>query len=116
MTGHGKEPDVPMTAHVGRGERHMVVIEGPMTIYEAGEHKRELLAALSAGAGLEVDLSGVNEMDTAGVQLLLLAWREALKAGKSARLVAHSAASQEVFDRYQLRSHFDDVPQAPQHG
>ncbi len=89
-------------------ELRRIAIDGPMTIYEAVEHKRELLAALADADGLEIDLSNVDEMDTAGLQLLLLARREALKAGKPARLVARSAASQEVLDRYQLASYFDD--------
>lgn len=83
-----------------------------MTIYQAVEHKQTLLAALAAGDLLEIDLSAVDEMDTAGLQLLVLAAREAAKAGKTARVVAHGAASQEVLDRYQMASEFGG-PQAP---
>lgn len=90
--------------------RRTVAIHGPMTIYEAVDHKRVLLAALADGDGLEIDLSEVDEMDTAGLQLLLLARREAVRAGKAAVLVASSAAAQEVLVRYQLTSHFrEDV-------
>lgn len=93
------------SAPAGR-ERRTVTIRGPMTIYEAVDHKHELLAALADGDGLEIDLSEVDEMDTAGLQLLLLARREALRAGKAAVLVGSSAAAQEVLARYRLASMF----------
>jgi anti-sigma B factor antagonist len=87
-----------------------IAIEGPMTIYEAVQHKRELLAALAAGSGIEIDLSGVDEMDSAGLQLLVLARREASKAGKTAFLMSPSAATQEVLDRYGLGPDLRRVP------
>jgi anti-sigma B factor antagonist len=86
-----------------------------MTIYQAADHKRELLAALAGAAEgdtLELDLSEVDEMDTAGLQLLVLAAREAQKAGKTAVVVAHSEASQEVLDRYQMAVRFAVAPAA----
>ena len=98
------------------GSVRRFAVQGPMTIYEAVDHKRELLAALSAAAEgdvLELDLSAVDEMDTAGLQLLVMAAREALKDGKSAVVVAHSEASQEVLDRYQMASQFAGAPAAP---
>lgn len=93
------------------GGRRTVAIGGAMTIYEAPEHKRELLAALAAGDGLDIDLSDVDEMDTAGMQLLLLVRREARSVGKTAELVAPSTAAQEVLNRYQLAASFgEDAP------
>lgn len=83
-----------------------LTLEGPLTIYEAVERKRELLAALDAAARLEIDLSGVDEMDTAGLQLLVLAGREAGRAGKSVAVVMHSAATEEVFQRYRMPPDF----------
>lgn len=91
-------------------------VQGPMTIYEAVDHKRKLLAALAAAAEgdtLELDLSEVDEMDTAGLQLLVLAAREARKEGKTAVVVAHSEASQEVLGRYQMTARFAGEPAAP---
>lgn len=75
-------------------------VKGPMTIYECVELKRRLGDALSHLDELHIDLSEVDEMDTAGLQLLLLARREAHSRGKEARLVAVSAATQEVLDCY----------------
>ena len=44
-----------------------------LTIYNALEQKQQLLDALSATSRLELDLSQVAEIDTAGLQLLILA-------------------------------------------
>lgn len=85
-----------------------IAIEGPMTIYEAAENKRALLEALGRGAELEIDLSEVSEMDTAGIQLLLLAKREAAKAKKRLHLTAHSAATLDAIDLFELGGYFGD--------
>jgi len=92
----------------GKRAHRRIAMEGPMTIYEAAENKRMLLEALGRASELEIDLSGVTEMDTAGIQLLLLAKREAAKAGKAVRLTAHSPASLDAIDLCDLGGHFGD--------
>lgn len=94
----------------GRGKRKHcnVTIDDAMTIYDAVAHKKALLDALGHATELEIDLSGVTEMDTAGVQLLVLVKREAVKASKVMRLAAHSQATLDVLDRYNLGSYFGD--------
>ena len=79
-----------------------------MTIYHALEQKLLLLEALAEGQTLELDLSQVTEMDTAGLQLLLLAKREAGKAGKAVRLTAHSPAVRELIEFTHLAGYFGD--------
>ncbi len=88
-------------------------VAGEMTIYHAAEMKGELLSCLECGAEVEVNLSEVSEMDTAGFQLLLLAKREAARAGKSLRLVAHSPASLEVLDLFNMAPYFGDPVMMP---
>ena len=78
------------------------IVDGNMTIYEAAIHKPALIDALAKAEETEIDLSSVREMDTAGLQLLILAKRESLKRGKVMRLIAHSAASLDVVRRYNL--------------
>jgi len=92
----------------GRRAHRRVAMQGRMTIYEAAEHKRALLEALGRSAELEIDLSEVSELDTAGIQLLALAKREAARAGKAVRLTAHSPATLEVIDLFSLGSFFGD--------
>ncbi|TMH60351.1 MAG: STAS domain-containing protein [Betaproteobacteria bacterium] len=77
-----------------------------MTIYEAAADKPLLLSALATAKETEIDLSSVDEMDTAGLQLLLLVKRESLKAGKVLRLTGHSPASLDVLERYNLGAYF----------
>jgi len=92
----------------GRGNRK-VAIGGEMTIYAAAAGKDKLLDALDGADALEIDLSEVVEMDTAGVQLLVLLRREALLARKPMSLSGHSPAVLEVFDRYRLAAFFGDA-------
>ncbi len=81
-------------------------ITGEFTIFRAIELKQALL---SDPPPLEVDLSGVTEIDTAGVQLLMLAKKEALAAQRELHLVAHSSAVIEVFDLLNVGEYFDDL-------
>ena len=86
----------------------VLAVSGALTIYDAVPAKALLLEALGKSGELEIDLSGVDEMDSAGVQLLILVKREAVRAGKHVRLSQHSAASLEALDRYNLASYFGD--------
>ncbi|MEF8698827.1 MAG: STAS domain-containing protein [Candidatus Accumulibacter sp. UW25] len=79
-----------------------------MTIYQAQAQKAQLLAALATAEALELDLSAVSQMDTAGLQLLLLLKREALQQGKPLSIVGHSPSVQGIFDFCHLVGHFGD--------
>jgi anti-sigma B factor antagonist len=79
-----------------------------MTIYQAQAQKEQLLAALAATAALELDLSAVPEMDTAGLQLLLLLKREALQQGKPLTIVGHSPERPASLDFCHLAGVFGD--------
>ena len=69
-----------------------------LTIYHALEQKRLLLDALAAADDLELDLAQVSEIDSAGLQLLILLKNEALRAGKRVSIVAHSQSIRSVID------------------
>ncbi|MFN3884358.1 MAG: lipid asymmetry maintenance protein MlaB [Rhodocyclaceae bacterium] len=90
-----------------KGALHMI-LDGPMTIYNAGEIKARLLTALKASSILELDLSHVGEMDTAGFQLLIMAKLESQREGKTLRIVAHSPAVRDVIDFYNMDAFFGD--------
>jgi anti-sigma B factor antagonist len=89
----------------GGSERSVLRIEGELSIYRAEELKQALLGEPSP---TEIDLSGVTEIDTAGVQLLMLAKRSAQAAQRELRLVAHSPAVSDVFELLNLSAYFDD--------
>jgi len=88
----------------------LVSIEGEMTIYRAAELKRTLLTPIVEAAVVEFDLSRVTELDSAGVQLLMLAKRTAQSRHSQMRLVAPSPAVLDVLDLLNLASYFDDAP------
>ena len=79
-----------------------------LTIYHALEQKQELLDALSRGDDLELDLSQVGEIDTAGLQLLILLKKEALRAGKRVIIVAHSQPVRALIDFCNLATELGD--------
>ena len=57
------------------GASARVTLTGELTIYSVAEIKAVLVKDMSGIKEIEVDLSGVTEMDTAGLQLMLIAKR-----------------------------------------
>jgi anti-anti-sigma factor len=100
-----------------RSEQHDACLRlhpsGEMSIYSAAEFKPALLHALGQSDEIEIDLSGISEIDTSGVQLLMLMKREAAAAGKALRLAGHSPAVLEVFELLGLGNWFGDPQLLP---
>lgn len=85
-----------------------IAIEGEFTIYTVADWKRTLFDKLAASRVLDLDLSGVSEIDTAGQQLLIAAKIRAMALGTKFRVVAHSPAVVEVLDLCRLGGFFGD--------
>jgi anti-sigma B factor antagonist len=83
-------------------------IQGEMTIYTAAEQKQDLLAFIASGNALEVNLSQVSELDTAGTQLLVMAKQEAARLHKNLRFTMHSNAVLEALELANLTAVFGD--------
>ncbi|CAK0763901.1 STAS domain-containing protein [Gammaproteobacteria bacterium] len=83
-------------------------IEGEMTVYEAETLKAPLLAILKDSSSLEIDLSGIEELDTAGLQLLLLLKNEAQLQNRKIRFSRHSSTVREILDLCDLAAIFGD--------
>lgn len=92
-----------------------LVVRENLTIYHALDQKQVLLDALAATNELELNLSMVAEMDTAGLQLLILLKKEAQRAGKCVRIVAHSQAVSSVIDFCNMAAGFGDPLVIPAH-
>ncbi|GAB4254069.1 MAG: STAS domain-containing protein [Methylomicrobium sp.] len=86
----------------------VISIEDDMTIYTASEQKAELSKYLQPGRELQINLAGVSEMDSAGLQLLLWIKQEALRKELKLSLVRHSQAVVEVLELLNLTGHFGD--------
>lgn len=83
-------------------------IEGEMTIYTAMELKDQLLSPLAQCAAMEIDLAGVSEIDSAGLQLLVMTKQEAKAQGKTLSMCGHSPAVLEILDLCNLEGFFGD--------
>lgn len=84
-------------------------IKDDMTIYNAESLKETLLGYCHSDTKeLHLDLSAVAEIDSAGLQLLLLLKAEAQKRAFTLRLLRHSEAVIEVFELLKLGMYFGD--------
>ena len=88
--------------------RHFLSLSEDLTIYHALEQKTRLLEALGECDELELDLLQVCEIDSAGLQLLILLKKEAQRAGKQVAIVAHSQAVRTVIDFCNLATELGD--------
>ena len=77
---------------------------GPeLNIVHAAELRQSWLAQTSATTdGVELDLSGVQEMDSAGVQLLIALHKELTQRGQALSLTQPSRVVREVLDTFGL--------------
>ena len=73
-------------------------IDGDLTVYTAGEWHARLAAAVGASAeqAALIDLSRITEIDTAGLQLLLVAKRAAAARHRPFALLAPSPCAREL--------------------
>ncbi|HWQ09658.1 MAG TPA: STAS domain-containing protein [Holophaga sp.] len=80
--------------------------EGEFTIYAVADARRELEALQDAHPKLVLDLQEVQEIDSAGVQLLLWLKRRAGNAGRDLVLERVSRAVADVLDLLQVAEAF----------
>ena len=73
-------------------------LEGGLTIYSATEHMQLLPQALACDVEVELDLGAVDELDCAGLQLLILAKQEAARMNCDLRLTNHRPAVIEALE------------------
>jgi anti-anti-sigma factor len=85
-----------------------IALEGELTIYRAAELKETLLPQINGADVIELDLSQVSEIDSAGLQLLVAAKLEAMIRDKRLSMVGHSKPVLEVIDLCDLGGFFGD--------
>jgi anti-sigma B factor antagonist len=91
-------------------------LEGEMTIYRAAELKEILLPHIDHASVIEIDLSQVSEIDSAGLQLLIAAKLEAMIRDKQLHFVGHSKPVLELLDLCDLGGFFGDQVVIYPHG
>ena len=87
------------------GSAGVLHVEGELNMYVAAELKAGLIENLAAADALDVELSGVGEIDTSGLQLLLLCKAEAARMEKKVTFSAMSNAVTSLIELY----HMDEV-------
>lgn len=80
-------------------------LSGELTIYTAAAIKSRLGELLGEQASIEIDLAGVAEIDTAGLQLMLMLKR---KPGAEVSFVHHSSAVLRLVDLANLAGTLGD--------
>lgn len=86
-----------------RSGRCLLQLQGDMTIYNAAEFRKKLLEFVEDFKEFEVDMSAVNEIDTAGIQLLLQLKKKAQAEQRTIRLLGCNEEISDLFDLYQLQ-------------
>lgn len=85
----------------------LLTVSGPMSFARAVELRGTLISALENHAGpLDLDLSGVTELDSAGVQILLLVKATANAQNRALRLAGQSSAVLSTLELLRLQTHF----------
>lgn len=94
-----------------------LALRGSLTIFQAAERKPELLHALTLAQRVVVlDMSAVDEIDTAGIQLLLLLRRELDASARRLELGPCSPAVLSALDLLQLHERFSRYDQGDDSG
>jgi anti-sigma B factor antagonist len=91
---------------VQQDNERQVQLEGNLTIYDAQMVKENLLAALSDTQYLEIELSAISEIDSSGLQVLLLINREASEHEIMLKLVRPSEVIISLLRLYGLSHNF----------
>lgn len=85
-----------------------LAIQNEMTIYTAQEQKKMLFEQLRFSKQLQIDLGGVNEIDCAGVQVLMFIKSESESRNNKLILIHHSKAVVEAIELLNLSTFFGD--------
>lgn len=92
----------------------MLVVEGDMTIIESAALKHELMEHMPENGNLTLDLSGVEDMDCAGFQLMQMTRTVALSRGVKLSIAAHSKATARIVSMFGEQQSFGQIQQPGQ--
>ncbi len=77
-------------------------VSGEMTIHNARELKKGLAEHLFSAKDIEMDLTDVSEMDTAGLQLMVLAMKESMDSGMRLKIASLSGPAERIITLYDM--------------
>lgn len=84
-----------------------VYVVGEMNIYKAKENKKILISYLKNNKNVILDLSNVNEFDTAGLQLLMSFKKTLSVNGKNLYLRAPSECIKNIITLLKMENYFE---------
>ncbi len=91
-----------------KGTQFYCRINEKMTIYQAGAMRDELLGAFRDCQEMEVDLSQVDEIDSAGLQLLLALKHSAKTRQMPVHYINHSPVVVNIIQLFGVDAYFGD--------
>ena len=80
---------------------------GELTIYTAADSKANLMSMLHDCENIDIDLSQIDTLDSAGVQILLMAKREAEACNKQLKLKQLSDSARDTITVLNLSQALD---------
>lgn len=89
-------------------DKRTIALETDLTIYQVKEVADRLIPHLSPDFDIEIKLAQVHELDSSGVQLLMLMRQQSQQQATKLTLTEHSEAVLEVFEQLDLINWFED--------
>jgi len=78
-------------------EKTNLSIDGELTIYTALEYKSHLIEKYTEGKPLDIDLAGVDEIDTSGLQLIVALTKKVIADGDNVNITASNETVNSAF-------------------
>lgn len=94
----------------------VLVITGDMTVSSLLDMKESILEGITGVEKVEFDLSGVEDMDSAGFQILYAVKKYAETNGQEFRISAYSSSVVTYLDTYNMHDYFAIGDVSPSEG
>jgi anti-anti-sigma factor len=91
----------------------LLSLKGDLNIYSSPSFLKELNPLLKSYHKIALDLGNIAELDTAGLQSLIAAKKEAIKSNKVLKIVNHSPVVIKLIDLLGLVGFFGDKIKIP---
>ncbi len=96
-------------------ERSLLSIDGELTIYKAKEYRDYLVDNFTADKVLEVNLEGVEEIDSSGLQLLAAMSKQLSNNGNEIVITAASDEAKDALETSRLMTDMKFIIEGVQH-
>ncbi len=97
-----------MVSIKNQGGKCSATVDAEMTIYQIEEIKEKILPVIFEKGELEIDLSEICEIDSSGVQLLMLIAKERSAKGLPVIFTGHGKPTLDVLELMGLESYFKE--------